>query len=99
MRLARSWLFIFAVVLLVVCLYRLVEGVQDWREDRRIKQHYAGELKKLELERERLRVRVEKLRTSKLTKERLARGLGYIKPGETVFKVVPSPKGPVQNSN
>lgn len=99
MRLARSWLFIFAVVLLGVCIYRLVEGVREWQEDRRIEQHYAEELRKLELERDRLKVRVEKLRTNELAKERLARGLGYIKPGEIVYKVVPAAKVPVQKNN
>ena len=97
MRLVRSWLLIFAVLLLLVCLYRLFEGVQDWQKDHRLKQRYAEEIKKLERERERLRVRVENLKTNELTQERLARGLGYIKPGETVYKVVRSPKGAAPN--
>ena len=94
MRFIQSGLSILAVVMLLVSLYRFVEGFQDWQEAREIKRRSLDELAELERERDRLKVRVEKLKTDELTKERLARRLSYIKPGETVYKIVPSPDTP-----
>ena len=94
MRFIQSGLSILAVVMLLVSLYRFVEGFQDWQEARQIKQRSLNELAKLERERDRLKIRVEKLKTDELTKERLARRLSYIKPGEVVYKIVPSPDTP-----
>lgn len=94
MRFVQSWLSILAVVVLLISLYRFVEGFQNWQESRQIKQHYLERLAKLEKERDRLTIRVEKLKTNELTKERLARGLGYIKLGETVYKIARSLDSP-----
>lgn len=94
MRLIQPWLSILAVILLLISLYRFVEGFQNWQEARQIKQRSLDELVALERERDRLKVRVEKLKTDELTKERLARRLSYIKPGEVVYQIVPSPDSP-----
>jgi cell division protein FtsB len=94
MRVIQSWLSILALFMLLIGLYRFVEGLQNWQEARRIKQHSLEELAKLERERDLLKIRVEKLKTNEFTKEQLARRLGYIKPGETVYKVVPFPNVP-----
>ena len=91
MRFIQPWLSILAVVLLLISLYRFVEGFQNWQAARQIKQRSLDELVALERERDRLQVRIEKLKTDELTKERLARRLSYIKPGEVVYKIVPSP--------
>ena len=91
MRFIQSGLSILAVVMLLISLYRFVEGFQNWQEARYIKQRSLDELAELERERDLLKIRVEKLKTDELTKERLARRLSYIKPGEIVYKVVPSP--------
>ena len=91
MRFIQSWLSILAVVMLLISLYRFVEGFQNWQEARQIKRHSLDELAALERERDRLKIRVEKLKTNSLTKERLARRLGYIKSGEIVYKIVPGP--------
>ena len=91
MRFIQSGLSILAVVMLLISLYRFVEGFQNWQEARDIKQRSLEELAELERERDRLKVWVEKLKTDELTKEQLARRLSYIKPGEIVYKVVPSP--------
>ena len=90
MRLIQSGLSILAVFMLLISLYRFVEGFQNWQEARRIKQRSLDEVAALERERDRLKVRVEKLKTDELTKERLARRLSYIKPGEVVYKIVPA---------
>ena len=94
MRLIQSGLSILAVFMLLISLYRFVEGFQNWQEARRIKQRSLDEVAALERERDRLKVRVEKLKTDELTKERLARRLSYIKPGEVVYKIVPASDTP-----
>ena len=94
MRFIQPGLSILAVVLLLISLYRFVEGFQNWQEAREIKQRSLEELAELERERDRLKVRVEKLKTDELTKERLARRLSYVKPGEVVYKIVPSSNTP-----
>ena len=87
MRFAQHWLSIAAVVVLLVSLYRFVEGFQNWQEARAIKERFNNEIVALERKRDALKLRVEKLQTDDLTQERLARKLGYIKPGETVYKI------------
>ena len=94
MRFIQPGLSILAVVMLLISLYRFVEGFQNWQEARQIKQRSLDELAALERERDRLKIRVEKLKTDELTKERLARRLNYIKPGEAVYKVVSSSDTP-----
>ena len=94
MRFIQPWLSILAVLMLVISLYRFVEGFQNWQEARQIKQHSLDELAELERERDQLKIRVEKLKRDDLTKERLARRLSYIRPGEIVYKIVPSPDTP-----
>jgi cell division protein FtsB len=94
MRFIQPWLSILAVFMLLISLYRFVEGFQNWQEARQIKLQSLDELTELERERDRLKIRVEKLKTDELTKERLARRLTYIKPGELVYKIVPSPNTP-----
>ncbi len=94
MRFIQPWLSILAVFMLLIGLYRFVEGFQNWQEARQIKRHSLAELAELERERDRLKIRVEKLKTDELTKERLTRRLSYIKPGEIVYKIVPSPDTP-----
>ena len=94
MRFIQPGLSILAVIILLISLYRFVEGFQNWQEAREIKRRSLDELAELERERDRLKVRVEKLKTDELTKERLARRLSYVKPGEIVYKIVPSSKMP-----
>ena len=89
MRFIQLVLSILAVIMLLISLYRFVEGFQNWQEAREIKRRSLDELAELERERDRLKVRVEKLKTDELTKERLARRLSYVKPGEVVYKIVP----------
>ena len=91
MRFIQPGLSVLAVIMLLISLYRFVEGFQNWQEAREIKRRSLDELAELERERDRLKVQVEKLKTDALTKERLARRLSYVKPGEVVYRVNPSP--------
>lgn len=90
MRFLQSWLLIFTLPVLIISSYRFVGEYQNWQKARQIKQEYLDELKELELKRDRLKDRVEKLKTDELNQERLVRRFGFIKPGETVYKVVRS---------
>lgn len=90
MRFFQSWLFIITLPVLLISSYRFVKEFQNWQKVRQIKQDYLEDIKELELKRDNLKVKVEKLKSDKLIQERLVRRFGFIKPGETVYKVVRS---------
>jgi cell division protein FtsB len=69
--------------------YRLSQGIQYWWRNREIKQEYVKEVERLRQEQRRLEHEIHNLRYNTLTQERIAREMGYIKPGETVYKFVP----------
>ena len=69
--------------------YRAVPRLQYWWHNREIKQEYITEVERLRGKQRRLKEEMNKLEHSPLTQERLAREMGYIKPGETVYKLVP----------
>lgn len=92
----RTWrvlwkLLVFAGILSFLAAdgYKFVPRLQYWWRNRQIKQEYVVEVKRLHQEQQRLRDEVNKLQHNLLTKERLAREMGFIKPGETVYKFVP----------
>ena len=85
--------------MLLVGLFHFLEGFHGWQEARTMKQQYLEELKELELEHDRLKVRIEKLKTDAFTKEQLVREkLGYVKPGETVYKIARSSQKPTSEN-
>ncbi|MXV83396.1 hypothetical protein F4X88_21450 [Candidatus Poribacteria bacterium] len=89
MRIFRPILFLIALALLLVSVRQFMDGYGDWQQAQLAEEAYRAELRELEVERDRLKQRVEMLQDDRLTKERLARKrLGYIKPGELKFKVV-----------
>lgn len=90
MRFLQSWLLIFTLPVLIIGLYRFVGEYQNWQKARQIKQEFLDDLTELELKRDRLKVRVQNLESDELHQERLVRRFGFIKAGETVYKVVRS---------
>jgi len=76
-------------------VYKLVPQLQYWRRNREIKQGYVRQVEKLRQEQERLGKEKEKLEHNVLTQEKLAREMGYIKPGETVYKITPKTRARV----
>jgi cell division protein FtsB len=90
MRFLQSWLFIVTLPVLLISSYRFVEEFQNWQKARQVKQDYLEKLGELEQKRDRLKLRAEKLKSDELNQERLVRQFGFIKPGETVYKVVKS---------
>lgn len=69
--------------------YRFVRGFQYWRRNREIKRGYVEEVDRLRQEQRKMKEEIYKLEHSLLTQEGLAREMGYIKPGEIVYKFVP----------
>jgi cell division protein FtsB len=69
--------------------YKFIPQVRYWWRNKEIKQGYVEEISRLQQEQERMKEEIEKLKNNALTHERLAREIGYIKPGETVYKFVP----------
>ena len=89
MRIFRPILLLIALALLLVSVRQFMKGYDDWQHAQIAEEDYRAEIRKLEVERDRLKKRVEMLKNDELTKERLARKrLGYIRPGERKFKVV-----------
>ena len=89
MRVFRPILFLIALGLLLVSVRQFMKGYDDWQQAQRAEDAYRAEIQELEVERDRLKQRVEMLKNDELTKERLAKKrLGYIRPGERKFKVV-----------
>lgn len=88
MRIFRPILFLIALGLLFVSVRQFMNGYDDWQRAQIAEKEYRSEIRKLEVERDQLKQRVEMLKNDVLTKERLARKrLGYIRPGERKFKV------------
>lgn len=89
MRIFRPILFLIALALLLVSVRQFMNGYSDWQHAQLAEDAYRAEIRDLEVERDRLKQRVEMLQDDRLTKERLARKrLGYVKPGELRFKVI-----------
>jgi len=66
--------------------YRFIKGLQYWQRNREIKQGYVQKVERLQQEQQRLKEEIDKLEHNVLSQERLAREMGYIKPGEIVYK-------------
>jgi len=79
-------------LLLAICLYRFVDDVQLYEAAQALKLRKVEELERLKEKRDETRELAERLTSDPLTKERLARAEGYIKPGETVYFIQPAKK-------
>ncbi len=87
-----SWKMLLCVAvlsLLAIDVYKFIPRFRYWSRNREIKQGYIDEVQRLRQEHERLKEEIDKLEHSLLAQERLAREMGYIKPGETVYKLAP----------
>jgi cell division protein FtsB len=86
------WKLLLCVVFLAFIAidgYRFFNIFQSWRINGEIKQEYLEAVDKLRKEQEQLKQEIHDLKYRRLTQERLAREMGYIKPGETVYKLSP----------
>ncbi len=89
MHIVRYVLFLIALALLGASIQQFINGYRAWQAAQLAEQSYLAELKYLEEERDRLKHRIQLLKTDELTKQRLARKrMGYIKSGELKYKIV-----------
>ena len=95
---ARGWnlfgrLLLGAAFLFLLTIggYRFVRGFQYWRRNSNIRREYIQEVDRLRQQRQHLKDELYKLEYSLLAQERLAREIGYIKPGEVVYKFASKP--------
>jgi cell division protein FtsB len=77
--------------LLTIGGYRFVRGFQYWRRNLKIRREYIQEVDRLRQKHQRLKDELYKLEHSLLAQERLAREIGYIKPGEVLYKFAQKP--------
>ena len=89
MRFVQITLCLLAMPVLALGLYRFVEGFIYWNQCRMIQQDYVDEINKLKAERDKLQDYVRRLESDEFTQEQIARKQGYIKKGETVYRIVP----------
>lgn len=80
---------IVSLFLFAIGSYRLIQGVQYWQRNKEIKQGYIQAVEKLKQKQQQLKDEIYRLNYNLLTQERLARELGYIRPGEIVYKILP----------
>jgi len=92
-RIAKRWetLCILVICTVLVCFlivdsYRFVKGLQYWSRNRGIKQEYVSKVEALRQEHQRLEKGIDDLKHNVLAQERAAREIGYIKPGEIMYK-------------
>lgn len=94
------WLSLVCMAILAfvaIDVYKLVPQLQYWRRNREIKQGYVKQVEKLRQEQDQLEKEKDKLKNNVLTQEKLAREMGYIKPGETVYKITPKTRAHVES--
>ena len=70
--------------------YRFIKGLQYWHRNREVEQEYVKEVERLQQKQQWLEDEIDKLKYNTLAQERLAREIGYIKPGEIVYKFEPT---------
>jgi cell division protein FtsB len=90
-----AWTTVASVVtglLLAICLYRFVDDVQLYEAAQELKVRKVDELEGLKAKRDDTRELAVRLTSDPLTKERLARAEGYIRPGEIVYLIKPPTK-------
>jgi cell division protein FtsB len=81
-------LLICAVITVIISvqIYRFRDALNYWLGNREVKQRCVQEVNVLMQQQESMKNELNKLKYNKLTQERLAREMGYVKPGEVVYK-------------
>jgi cell division protein FtsB len=81
----KRLLYLFIIFLIALSSYRLIDSFRHRHEINRLHREYLSKLEELKLERKRLKVQVEALKSDRFLQEELARKIGYGKPGERVY--------------
>ncbi len=79
-------IFIIIIPIMILQVYRFSSAFQYWRYNKKLKEEYTKEVNKLYLEQVKLKKEIYNLNHNKLVCERLAREIGFIKPGEIVYR-------------
>ncbi|HGE72887.1 TPA: hypothetical protein ENX78_18785 [Candidatus Poribacteria bacterium] len=85
------WRLLITIIVTIVIsfqIYTFGDALRYWKENREKKQKYIQEINILEQQQEMMKKEIWELKNNKLTQERLAREIGYIKPGEVVYKFI-----------
>ena len=86
----RGAILLVSFVLLALAAYRLADDYRAYRQAVGLKEEQVEELERLDAERDAARTMLENLHTDPLTREQLVRSMGYVKPGEQVYVLVPA---------
>jgi len=103
MRLSTRWwnigVFVLSLGLLGLWTYRLVGDIEAYRQARELKAKRLAALRFAEAQRDAAREYVQRLRTDRETKEELVRGMGYAKPGEEIYVILPTPTSATETAS
>ncbi len=90
---SNRWLFLWVLLIFIIIIpimilqvYRFSSAFQYWWHNKKLKEEYTKEIYKLYLEQAKLKKEIYNLNHNKFVFERLAREIGFIKPGEIVYK-------------
>jgi len=81
-------IIIYAIITIIVSIqiYRLGDGFRYWWQNKRLKKQYIQEIASLEQKQAEMKRELDSLKYGVFENERLAREIGYVKPGEIVFR-------------
>jgi len=92
MRIVQIILLLLAIPIFALSSCGFIDGFKSWQQSKKIQQSFIAKIKELEAKRDERLDCVERLKNDELTREMAAREQGYIKEGETVYRIVSSIK-------
>jgi cell division protein FtsB len=95
----RLLVCIIVTIAISVQIYTFGDAFKYWWGNRDIKKKYTQQISQLEQQQEMMKKEILNLKNNKLAQERLAREMGYIKPGEVVYKFINNPLAPLLREN
>ena len=90
----RLLICIIVTIVFSVQIYTFGDAFKYWWGNREIKKKYTQQISQLGQQQEMMKKEILNLKNNKLAQERLAREMGYIKPGEVVYKFINNPLAP-----
>ncbi|MEK7399671.1 MAG: septum formation initiator family protein [Candidatus Poribacteria bacterium] len=90
----RLLICIIVTIVFSVQIYTFGDAFKYWWGNKEIKKKYTQLVSQLEQQQEMMKKEILNLKNNKLAQERLAREMGYIKPGEIVYKFINNPLTP-----
>ncbi|MBD3183518.1 hypothetical protein GF312_14580 [Candidatus Poribacteria bacterium] len=80
---------VYAAILFFVFTggYRFIQMMQYWHKNSLIKEKYVIQVERLKQEQEALKKRIDDLNNNPVVLEKLARDIGFVKPGEVIYRL------------